>query len=377
MLNDIISKLITELNEGIDERDLGGPYFDRIDYKVFPFTIDKFHQIKGDNTSIRNMVFIDGGNQELIGAPNFSIQLNRIYFNIYSGKKRIIQKVLPNKIEFFSATFSTLRNKEIDYDTIVFPVKDEWNKYLPLQSDLSFSAKDRTNFIGTMREDIQRVASISRRFAEWNYSRFVIEEILRENDILIADGSLQATFTHEDRYLSGTQASAIKRGVIFSGLSKTSSLFTTTGLSLIGSLHKLHKDWDINFNKWYYYPVAEGLISSHSVVIFIVKLHERADHIFRYEIIRDQAESMAASELCDILNNLAYISTDLTFPGYPYGLVDADDNARVRNDEVDVYRMLLLSEISKRGLWRKFSRYMLSTDAHDILNTLKAGGSVR
>jgi hypothetical protein len=105
-----------------------------------------------------------------------------------------MQKVLPNKIEFFSATFSTLRNKEIDYDTIVFPVKDEWNKYLPLQSDLSFSAKDRANFTGTMREDIQRVASISRRFAEWNYSRFVIEEILRENDILIADGTIQDKF---------------------------------------------------------------------------------------------------------------------------------------------------------------------------------------
>ena len=33
------------------------------------------------------MVFIDGGNQELIGAPNFSIQLNRIYFNILQRKE--------------------------------------------------------------------------------------------------------------------------------------------------------------------------------------------------------------------------------------------------------------------------------------------------
>ncbi|MGC1928147.1 MAG: hypothetical protein WA667_04180 [Candidatus Nitrosopolaris sp.] len=147
------------------------------------------------------MVFIDGGNQELIGAPNFSIQLNRIYFNIFNGQKRIIQKKLPYKIEFFSATFSTLRNKKIDYDTIIFPLKEEWNKYLPLQSDLSFSSKDRTVFTGTMRDDIQRVASICRRFAEWNYSRLVIEEILQDNDILVADGTLQTAFTHEDRYL--------------------------------------------------------------------------------------------------------------------------------------------------------------------------------
>lgn len=116
------------------------------------------------------------------------------------------------------------------------------------------------------------------------------------------------------------------------------------------------------------------MIPSHSAVIFAVNLHERAEHIFRYEIIRDQANSIDSAGLYDILNCLAEISTDLTFPGYPYGLVDAHDNARVRNEEVDFYRMLLLSDISKHGLWQKFYRHMQPIDARDILNTLKIGG---
>ena len=63
-------------------------------------------------------------------------------------------------------------------------------------------------------------------------------------------------------------------------------------------------------------------------------------------------------------------------PGYPYGLIDADDNARVKGDEAEANRIMILSEISSRGLWKKFQRYFHSSDAHDILNFLKGGKPV-
>jgi hypothetical protein len=53
--------------------------------------------------------------------------------------------------------------------------------------------------IGTMRDDIQSVASISRRFAEWTYSRVIIENLLNENDIIITDGTLQTAFVDAPR----------------------------------------------------------------------------------------------------------------------------------------------------------------------------------
>ena len=370
MLNEIISDLVAKLNESLDERDIGDPYFDKKEYHAYPFVKGNFHKIDGCTAS-RKMVFIDGGNQELLGAPNFSIQLNRIYFNIFKGTNRITQTRLPHKIEFFSITYSILKNDKIQYETSTFPINEEWKDYLPSQSDLSFSSKDRTVTSGTMRDDLQRVASISRRFAEWKYSSIVVERLLTENDILIIDGTLQTAFTNEDKYIGRVKENTTKNGVIFSGLSKSSSLFTTTGLSLLGSLFKLTDDWKLDFGTWYYYPIAEGLVSGHSAIIFILKLHERANHIFRYEVDKEQVKRMNEAELYDVFSNLAGISLDATLPGYPYGLIDADDNARVRNNEIETYRIMVLSELSKRGLWNKFARHIRSTDAHEILNLLK------
>ena len=85
MLNEVIDRLVNGLNENIDERDIGEPNFDKNHYDIFPLNKEGFHKI--EPFSSRKMVFIDGGNQELLGGPNFSIQLNRVYFNIFKEKK--------------------------------------------------------------------------------------------------------------------------------------------------------------------------------------------------------------------------------------------------------------------------------------------------
>ena len=71
-------------------------------------------------------------------SNSFSIQLNRVYFNIFKNNKRIIQEKIPHKIEFLSITFSNLRKDKIIYQSMVFPLKDEWQAFLPCTSDLSF-----------------------------------------------------------------------------------------------------------------------------------------------------------------------------------------------------------------------------------------------
>ncbi|MCE5213858.1 MAG: hypothetical protein LLF83_03960, partial [Methanobacterium sp.] len=65
---------------------MGNPFFSRENYDTFPFHKENFHQIT-NNTSSRKICSIDGGNQELYPAPEYSIQLNRIYFNILKNKK--------------------------------------------------------------------------------------------------------------------------------------------------------------------------------------------------------------------------------------------------------------------------------------------------
>lgn len=364
---EVAKKVIENLDEKIEEENLGVPFFGDPRYIVYPLTKDGFVPIP-ERENNRKIAFVDGGNQEILGAPNFSIQINRVYYNVFKGRERILECSLPNKIEFFSVTHSSFRNNDIFCDTLLFPVKEEFGKILPDERDLSFSSADRTVTVGTMRADISRVASIARRFAEWAYAYYVVENELSRGDVIVLDGSLQTAFKNESNYSSKLYEAANQKGVIITGLSKTSHLFTTTGLPLLGAVRKLADAYNVQ-GKWYY-KVAEGTSSDHNAVIFVTKLNQRAEYVFRYEVYRKQLLEMSKEEVDEIFAQLAENSQDMCFPGYPYGLIDADRFARVRESEVANFQVLLLSEISKRGKWKKFAPHIRASDAHTLLNIL-------
>jgi len=365
---EVVKKLISKLDKKLEERDIGRPFFSDPRYKSFPLSKENFKAIKKMNSNCK-LTFVDGGNQEVIGAPNFSIQINRLYFCTFNGSKRVLESLIPNRVEFFSATHSRFSDDEIYYDTLIFPLIEEQRDLLPDEADLSFNSFDRTVTFGTQRADISRVASIARKFAEWEYASHLIRDEMEEGDVLVLDGTLQTGFTNEAKYAKKVYDAAMSKGVIVTGLSKTSRLFTTTGLSLLGAVHKLADESNLPFSSWYL-PVAETTSTDHNAVIFVTKLNPSSDHVFRYEIYREQYKQLDDSKLNEIMSQLAENSKDISFPGYPYGLVNADRFARVTNSEVESYRVILLSEISKGGKWTKFARYIHAIDAHSILNTL-------
>jgi len=349
---------------------LGNPFFSRSEYKTFPLDVNLFKPIITELDSNNKVAFVDGGNMEILGAPNFSVQLNRVYFNIFNGKIRLNPKNLPSCIEFFSVTTSFFDGKEINYKTHIFPVKEEFYKFLPKESDLSFSSCDRTIMVGNMRADISRVASIARRFAEWEYAKWIVHYELDSGDFIVMDGTLQTAFTNESKYSSHAYKEAEKVEVTFTGLSKTNHLFTDTGLSLLGAIRKLSEDLKVPYEMWYY-PVASVLSPDHEALIYVVKLNPAAQRIFRYEIYKPQAEKLIKEELGKLFSQLAKNSRDISFPGYPYGLIEADHRARVKVREVERYRLKLLSEISKvKRRWEKFARHIMALDAHDLIDIL-------
>lgn len=369
MMLEAIKKLVEKLDSEIKDQDLGNPFFSKPEYETFPLEEKHFKPIT-EVESTRKLAFVDGGNLEILGAPNFSVQVNRVYYNVFDGKVRLHPKTLPPRVEFFSVTFASFKGGEIYYDTSLFPVREEFSGHLPLESDLSFSSFDRTVMNGMLRADISRVASIARRFAEWEYAKSVINYELERGDVLVMDGTLQTAFTNESKYSSSAYKAAMKKGVIFTGLSKTSHLFTDTGLSLIGAVQKLSEDSNIPYKTWYY-PIAEVMRHDHEASIYVVKLHSQAQRVFRYEIYKKQADKLNAKEIKETLARMALNSRDISFPGYPYGLIDADHRARVRVDEAEGYRVKLFSEISKKeGRWAKFARHVLAADAHSLLNVL-------
>jgi hypothetical protein len=369
MISEVIEQIIRNLDSSVREDELGDPFLSSHNYRAYPLNVQYFHSIKTVESN-RKLSFIDGGNQELIGAPNFSVQLNRIYFNIFSGRRRTQPKSLPPRIEFFSVTIAKFRDGEIFYDTSLFPATDEFSEFLPDSSDLCFSSTDRRVMVGNSRADIGRVASIARRFAEWKYAKNIVKAELDEGDVLVMDGTLRTAFTNESKYARAAYAEAKAKGVVYTGLSKTSRLFTTTGLSLLGVIRRLALDNKVG-PTWYYYPIAESLSPEHEAAIFIVKLNDQSPRAFRYEIHAEQAKSLSLNELNEIFSQLSINASDLSFPGYPYGLIDADDNARVRSEELETYRIMLLSEVSKLGSSSKFLRHMQSTDAHGVLNFIR------
>jgi len=371
MIADVVKKLVFHLDRIVTDN-LGDPFLSSHNYRTYPFDQENFKIIKPVESD-KKIAFVDGGNLELITAPNFSIQINRVYFNIFNGLKRINVTAIPQRIEFFSLTVASFKNDKIFFDTYLFPVINRYDQYLPDSADLSFDSTDRRIMHGTSRADISRVASISRRFAEWSYAHYVVENELSTGDVIVMDGTLRTAFKNESKYAKKAYDAAKKRKVLFSGLSKSSNLFTTTGLSLLGAVRKLAIDQELD-SVWYYYPIAKSISPEHEAAIFIVKLNEQSRRVFRYEIQTEQAEQLSRRKLNEVFSALSLNSCDISFPGYPYGLIDADDKARVRHEEVEMYKMLLLTEISERGSYLKVYRHIQSTDAHDVLNMLKGVG---
>jgi len=360
-------KLVENLDSKICEEKLGNPFFN--DPRVTTCALEKsgFRQIQLGEASCK-LTFVDGGNQEIVGAPNFSAQINRIYFSIWDGKERVLEKEMPRRVEFFSSTHSRFSSGQIFYDTLMFPVQAEHKDLLPDENDLSFNSFDRSVTVGTQRADIERVASIARVFAEWQFATEVVEKELDRGDVLVVDRTLQTSFKHEHKYLAQLVDVAKQKGVIVTGLSKTSALFTDTGLSLIGAVNKLADDYKIE-QEWCF-PVAEIERADHDAMILAVKLCGISNRIFRYEVQREQFKKLSEEELNGILTQLVKNSNDLGFPGYPHGLIDADRFARISYQEVEYYRGLLLSQLSDTGKWEKLSRHMRAMDAHSILNLL-------
>ena len=362
----VAGELIERLDSHLDDERIGNPFFPERGVQPFPLTPSGFKIIQRLDSD-KKTAFVDGGNQEILGAPNFSVQLNRVYFGVWNGNTRIPERSIPKRVEFFAATFSDFDRGEIQVHTTLVPLSDE-ETILPRERDLSFSSMDRSITVGNQRADIYRVGSISRRFSELVLAKSVVENELVAGDVIVLDGTLQTAFPNEYEYLNELSQAAQKKGVVLAGLSKTSALFTDTGYSLLGALDKLSSEKGI-ISEWYY-PIADATNKDHYVFILGVKLNAISERIFRLEIQRDQFQSLDERALSEILTQLVRNSTDYTFPGYPYGLIDADRFARVTSSEREHYYTILRSQMATMGKWEKFYRHVKATDAHSLLNTL-------
>lgn len=320
------------------------PKFSGKGYRAHRIDRKNFHEI---NLSVANkkIAFVDGGNAEIIGSSNFSLNLIRAGCAVYQNNNK---KILAEKFEILALVQAVSQNSEIYYKTAFFTAKNP----MPLE-DMCFSSFDPALMIGVNRVEISNVANAIRRFAELKLAKIISE---RDNfcDIIVLDGNLQSTLTNENKYLNELYESCSKNNVVLAALSKTTSLFTENGnlLSVVlGNISTLPK--------WSYHPIVDINNINHKAEMFFVKFHDKSKHIFRLEIFNIQK---AKAE--ETINYLAGNCIDPIFIGYPYGLVEADKIARISNNEKESLRTFFLFKIKDKNI----EKYLSSANAHEILD---------
>jgi hypothetical protein len=365
-----VHRAVEAVRKAIVDVPMGDPSFRDERYKSSELKTENFHPFP--KTLIdRRFAFVDGGSAELLVAPNLAIGLTRVYFGIFQGYKRIESTRVPSKIDFFTVCYASVTSNHIVYKTELVPVREEMKQFLPDKTHLEFNSFDPTLMSGLQRVVISRILDVTRAFAEWRFAKHIIELELKKDDVIVRDGTLQTIVTNESEYANETYDMALKKGVYLTAISKTSSLFTDMGQPLFPSIQILSETSALKDSAWYYYPIVDITHPDHKAEMFAVRLHECSDYVFRFEVYKDQVSKRNLGEVELILSSLSANSRDVGFPGYPYGLIDADRFARISMNEKEAYQFQFLATLSaQKNIWEKVSKYVRSSDAHDILNKM-------
>lgn len=343
MFDEVIREILSAIGrKGASQESY--PKFSGEGYVAHRIDSKNFHEI-GKFDSSKKIAFVDGGNAEIIGSANFSLNLLRACCVIYHNNKKSGFK----RFEILSLTQSTIQNNEIFYKTSFFRLPNS----IDLQ-EISFSSLDSSLKVGMNRAEIGNVANAIRRFAELKVAKFIADSKIA--DIIVLDGNLQAALTNESSYLDELYESCSKNNVLLSALGKTSSLFTDDGNLLSAVLEDMGVP-----GSWSYHPVAEITNPNHKAEMFFVKFHDKSRHIFRFEVFRMQKPNAE-----EIINALASNSHDPIFIGYPYGMVEADRIARVSKNEKESLKARFLFMLQDRNI----EKYLNSRNAHEILDRL-------
>jgi hypothetical protein len=279
----------------------------------------------------KRIAFVDGGNAEILKAPNFSLQFIRLYATVHENNRRIAQF----KKEFYALIVANGKNGLV-YDVETFETDFKLHE--------NFAADDATLRTGVHLATPSAVADAVRTFAELQLAQEVCNE-LRSDDILVRDGDLMPTQTHASSRVNELKRVAQSRGVMLCGLSKTTSVLTDAGNSAAAALQRIA-------------PAGTWLYQTPGSSICFVKLHPKSDHVFRLDV-------MHAENARTIAGALMSQATDPAFLGYPYGLIEADQFAQVPSNEAS---RLKLQARAHGGT--QLTAHLSALNAHDTLNKL-------
>ena len=351
----------------VDSRTL---MFDADGQKRHTVGVDDFAEIPVTDRPCR-IAFVDGGNAMLAEAPSFLIGMNRVYYSVFRGDRRQRPARQP-RIEFFSCVTAGGRRRPAPgpatsekgaYTTRLFVRNAADRGRLPADADLDVSSEDVRNR-GSSRDMLM---AIPRRMAEWAVAGSVIDGELRAGDVLVMDGTLQTRSKRETKFVEPICKRAVQKGVVMCGLAKTSTLVTTDNLPLIGRASELAEAAGLGGRRWFV-GVCDRATANDMGYTYIVRFHERSRYVFRFGILGGQRAAMSGAEVESVLASIAANSSDISIPGYPYGAIDADRFAKVRNREAVMHRNMLDAALAGRPGGDSIAAQIRSMSMHEALN---------
>ncbi|MBI4739851.1 DNA double-strand break repair nuclease NurA [Candidatus Woesearchaeota archaeon] len=304
--------------------------------------------------------FIDGGNQQIIGSSQFSIQFIRIYWTKYVTNRRVD----CGTDEFFVVAQLTPENGRLMCELKTFGLKrsmldDALTSMNCTRVELS-AAQDSKSF------DETRVASIAVKMRK-RAELLVAQNIAQKNSgaLIVLDGALGGTDAEEKVMMKALCGAASLANVLLVGLSKSSQLVTSSGCALSVTLQALISP-SLVHGRWMYHPLVSCSPALH-FEIAMVKLHPRSRRVFRVDF------SLHSWQQKDkILSALIQNSSDATLIGYPYGLIEADRFARVSNEEAKYLQLLMHDLLAKGGVEsQQLLESLAVSDVHGILDSMR------
>ncbi len=349
-------EFIDEIKNYAQDDDFGSRvFFSDPKYACFDLSEDDFKEILSvKENEIKNCIFIDGGNSELISSPSFSASLIRLGAVAYNGK----QKLFAKRLQCYCIVKSNIEDGKIFYSAKLIGENSSNSSINDINMDeIKIDSMDGTIREGINRANISKVAGIARRFAELKFA----SELCNENSdaLIVLDGSLQASFTDENKYLEELYDLSIKKNCIVLGVCKTNTLITDKGFPVSFALDKINKS---KFKKWNY-KIASSKNKDHRADIYFVKLHEKSSRPFRIDVFNG-----IDNDIPNIMNSLAANSIDATFLGYPYGLVEVDKLARVSNSEAEILKTRTKAKLGSK--WKSFESLENNVNAHNVLDRM-------
>jgi hypothetical protein len=332
-----MEKLFNKISNYLETKESTSAYFSDNNYIPIKFSKDYFKEITKPKNN--KLAFIDGGNIEIAGNNNFSLQMMRVYYTIYKNNKRINY----NQTTYF--VFIDTINEENK-----FIYKAEIYKEEILVNTFKFDLKNNNeqlkpeNIIGYVR----RIYELKKAIESINY--------LEKNDAIVLDGNLHVREQQEKKEIDELYFNTTKKEIYVSAISKTSSLLTNKGQNLVSYINNLS-----NIKKWYYYPICKNNNPEHKAELIIVKFHEKSEYSFIIDIYNEKY-------IDHIIALLANNSKDPVFLGYPYGLIESDHNARCQENEKQFLQIKFIQSSNNKEIIKKLIN---SNKAHDILDSIK------